>query len=145
MFGGKKIVLLPSKGSTKAVEDGSNLLTKAKFETEMAKYGVVYVLVGKSVHTGREIPNRVCPLLEEFQEVFPAELLDELPLLWDIQHQIDLVHDATLPNRAHYRTSPTKHEELRRQKEELLTKGHIKESLIPCVVPALLTPKKDGT
>ncbi|KAL6346167.1 hypothetical protein AAG906_027901 [Vitis piasezkii] len=52
---------------------------------------------------------------------------------------------ATIPNRPTYRSNPEETKELQRQVEELLTKGHVRESMSPCAVLVLLVPKKDGT
>jgi hypothetical protein len=140
-------VLLPKKeitGSTPTGEN-NNLLTMAKFEAEVRESRVVYVLIEEMEAENCIIPSSVEPLLQEFGDIFPAELLETLPPLRDIQHQINLVPGANLPNRPHYRMSSKEHEELWRQVEELLTKGHIRESLSPCAVLAFLTLKKDGT
>lgn len=40
--------------------------------------------------------------------------------------------------------TPSKNIEIERQIQDLLDKGLIRKSLNPCVVPILLSPKKDG-
>ena len=77
--------------------------------------------------------------------LFPEDIPNGLPLLRGIEHQIDLVPGASIPNRPAYRSNPEETKELQRQVDELMMKGYIRESMSPCVVPVLLVPKKDGT
>ena len=84
-------------------------------------------------------------LLQMFAHVFPDEIPAGLPPKRDIQHHIDFVPGAVLPNKPAYRMNPKDTEEIQRQVEELVSKGLVRESLSPCAVPALLVPKKDGS
>ncbi|XP_056857254.1 uncharacterized protein LOC130506596, partial [Raphanus sativus] len=92
-----------------------------------------------------EYPSEMSDLLQEFGDVFPEDNPNGLPPIRGIEHQIDFVPGATLPNRPAYRTNPVETKELQRQVEELMEKGHIRESMSPCAVPVLLVPKKDGS
>jgi hypothetical protein len=70
---------------------------------------------------------------------------NELPPIRGIEHQIDFVPGAAIPNRPAYRSNPEETKELQRQVEDLMSKGYVRESMSPCAVPVLLVPKKDGT
>ncbi|KAH9680152.1 Endonuclease [Citrus sinensis] len=91
------------------------------------------------------LPSAIVTLLQDFDDVFPNEVPNGLPPIRGIEHQIDFVPGATIPNRPAYRSNPEETKELQRQVEELLEKGYVRESMSPCAVPVLLVPKKDGT
>ncbi|XP_048627106.1 uncharacterized protein LOC125595265, partial [Brassica napus] len=90
-------------------------------------------------------PSELVSLLQEYQDVFPEDSPNGLPPVRGIEHQIDFVPGSTLPNRPAYRTNPVETKELQRQGEELMEKGHIRESMSPCAVPVFLVPKKYGS
>jgi hypothetical protein len=89
------------------------------------------------------LPSSIVSLLQEYEDVFPEETPYGLPPIRGIEHQIDFVPGATIPNRPAYRSNPEETKELQRQVNELLEKGHVRESMSPCVVPVLLVPKKE--
>ncbi|XP_057770971.1 uncharacterized protein LOC130990758, partial [Salvia miltiorrhiza] len=109
-------------------------------------------LFGRKVKHGSIFNNKffmfkpsIRSVLQEFDDVFPDDTPAGLPPIRGIEHQIDFVPGATLPNRPAYRTNPEETKELERQIGELLAKGHVRESLSPCAVPVLLVPKKDSS
>ncbi|KAE8720267.1 hypothetical protein F3Y22_tig00020999pilonHSYRG00012 [Hibiscus syriacus] len=120
----------------------------SRFLDEIEHGDVVYALLpceNNAVDVDADLLVEVQRLLAEFSNLMPEDLPPGLPLMRDIQHQIDLVPGSSFPNRPAYHLSPKEAEELQRQAEELLERGYIRESMSPCVVPALLVPKKDGS
>jgi hypothetical protein len=90
-------------------------LSKEAFE-EVAASEFCFAIISRTfvaVEAENCMPDEIQELLAEFKDVL-ADLPDVLPPLRDIQHQIDLIPGASLPNRAHYRMSPQQHEELKR-------------------------------
>ena len=126
------------------------LATKSDINEFNASTSVAYALVCKDALISNEdmqrsLPPAVANVLQEYSDVFPSEIPAGLPPIRGIEHQIDLIPGASLPNRAPYRTNPEETKEIQRQVQELLDKGYVRESLSPCAVPVILVPKKDGT
>jgi hypothetical protein len=126
------------------------LATKSDINELIDSTSVVYALVFQdaliSIHDmEHSLPPAVANVLQEYSDIFPSEIPAGLPPIREIEHQIDLIPGASLPNRAPYMTNPEETKEIKRQVQELLDKGYVRESLSPCAIPVILVLKKDGT
>ncbi|KAJ9567692.1 hypothetical protein OSB04_003658, partial [Centaurea solstitialis] len=133
----KKVILepLPSTLLQKQTEPGQNtmvekslFMNEARVERAICKGKPVYVLLlTVNRFNDGETPLHVAVrlLLEEFKDVFPSDLPPELPPLRGIEHHIDLIPGAPLPNKPAYRCDPEKTRELQSQVQELIDRGYL--------------------
>ena len=110
----------------------------------------IFVLVYKegclvSNDNNLSLPSMFQYLLQKFDDVFQDEVPKELPPIKGIEHKIDFIPGAVIPNKPAYRANPTETQEIRRQVEELMEKGYIRESLSPYSIRDLLMSNKDET
>jgi hypothetical protein len=82
-------------------------------------------------------------VMEEYSDMFSSPTW--VPLHCQVKHPIDLTLDAPLPNGSVYHLSLLENEEIKRQIQELLHKGHIHPISSPCGSPIMLVQKKYGT
>ncbi|XP_052199551.1 uncharacterized protein LOC127806360 [Diospyros lotus] len=154
MWDSYKIAMAPLKQTGSANKQRSeSFLTLTSNEQEIVNFArhsdcICPIVVKGLMVVGKEgdmVPVEGQQILNDFQVLISDELPNELPPMRDIQHQIDLMSGASLPNLPYYRMSLKENEILREQIENLLKKGFIRESMSPCAVPVLLVPKKGGT
>lgn len=148
-FQGKKIKFIPraprydlkkkekvdkTKSAKRNKSKGLHIIRPREFEQKLKKDTTVYTVVSKEVppEFALDCPPKVEHILVEFKEMFPKDLPDQLPPMHDIQHAIDLVPGANFPDLPRYRMNPTEHVELKRQVDELLRKGFIRENEPMC-------------
>jgi hypothetical protein len=151
--------LMPSTSTSKSTPKHANeirlkstclLASKSDISEIDVSTNACYAIICKEVlFSAEEMPSSLPPavanILQEYADIFPQDVPLGLPPIRGIEHQIDLIPRASLPNRAPYHTNPEETKEIQRQIQELLDKGHIRESLSPCAVPSILVPKKDGS
>jgi hypothetical protein len=149
---GRNHMLLPIKDKEVKPEvsnivllmSGKELLTKVKKKEEPQ---LIVVRKPKIVLTRTrvdDLPEEVQELLEEFADIVVEKIPRSLPPIISVSHHIDLILGASLPNKAAYRLIPQENEEVKRQVQDLLDKGLVRESLSPCVVLTVLSLKKYG-
>jgi len=95
------------------------------------------LIVKEEVGPSIEVSEKMKHILEEFKKVIHNELPEGLPPMRDIEHHIDLISGASLPNLPHYQINLKENEVLRDKVKELINKGHIRENMSPCATPAL--------
>ena len=71
------------------------------------------------------LPPSIIAILKDFEDVLSEEIPSGLPPIRGIEHQVDLVPRASLPNWPAYRASPEETKELQSQVEELMAKGFV--------------------
>ncbi|XP_057958573.1 uncharacterized protein LOC131151349 [Malania oleifera] len=124
------------------INDGRSVTLVPLTPKQMCEDQEAYLSANKLTSS---LPSTVVSLLHEYKDVFLVDMPNGLPPIRGIEHQIDFIPRATIPNCMAYKSSPGETKELQRQVEELLAKGHMRESMSLCAVPMLLLPKKDGS
>jgi hypothetical protein len=90
-----------------------------------------------------DLPKEIQELLGEFADIVVDELPCSLPPISSISHHINLILGASLQKKAMYSLTTQENEEVKRQVQDLMDKGLIRENLSPCTFPTVLNPKKD--
>ncbi|XP_074283873.1 uncharacterized protein LOC141608415 [Silene latifolia] len=125
---GKKLLLRPmapsavrSLGTPQRKTASMTMFASEQEVGEVLKEGgCVYLMVVDEAPKVGIKDAQLAALLKEFEDVFPDDLPSGLPPIRGIEHQIDLIPGASLPNKAAYRCNPTETKELQRQIEELM-------------------------
>ena len=75
-------------------------------------------------------------VVEEYGDIFTSPT--GVPLHCQVKNPIDLTPGVPLPNGPIYQRSILENDEIKRQIQELLQKGHIQPSSSPCGSPIML-------
>ncbi|GJS48759.1 putative reverse transcriptase domain-containing protein [Tanacetum coccineum] len=127
----EKNVRIPLEGKTLVIEDDRNnsrlkIVSCIKAQKYIEK-GCELFLAQVTKHELKEKRLEDVPVIQDFPEVFPEELLG-LPPPRQVEFRIDLIPSAAPVARTPYRLAPSEMKELSKQLQELSKKGFIRPS-----------------
>ena len=94
----------PAADLGKSKEARPSFLTGSPVEKIVTNHGVFYTLYVMDAIEDHQLlfPKLVEPLLTKFSDIVPEEIPPGLPPMRNIQHCIDLIPGASLPNKVAY-------------------------------------------
>ncbi|KAE9271682.1 hypothetical protein PF001_g28270 [Phytophthora fragariae] len=121
------------------------VLADAEFEKKVKadEYVELYHVTVKTSPKVKSVPLQLQAVLEEFADVFPAELPPGLPPSRSIEHEVVLKPGSTPSNRSPFPLSKVEQEALDIFVAELLKKNWVEVSDSPWVSNIFGVPKKD--
>ncbi|XP_020672502.1 uncharacterized protein LOC110092337 [Dendrobium catenatum] len=126
---GKTICLLPNNQGIDYTTDKNKTLMLVISSNQLlhawrdASHILALIVKEKTIVSDHQIVlEPVKALIQQFSDIGSENLPPELPPLRSIQHQIDLIHGATLPNLSHYNLSLIEHQIPQHIVDELLEK-----------------------
>ncbi|GJY81498.1 putative reverse transcriptase domain-containing protein [Tanacetum coccineum] len=140
---GNEILIVQGDKSDKEKKSTLSIISCVKAQKYMEKgcqLFLVQVTVKENKDGSKEKRLEDVPTVRDFPEDLPG-----LPLVRQVEFQIDLVPGAAPVAGAPYRLARSKMEELSTQLQELSDKGFIRPSSSPSGAPVLFVKKKDGS
>jgi hypothetical protein len=110
-------------------------------------YTVGWLRQGRDLRVNQQcyLPYDINPFKDEVLcDITPLEVCDVLTH-YQVKHLINLTPGTPLPNGPIYWHSLMENDEIKRQIQELLQKGHIRPNSSPCRSSIVLVRKKDET
>ena len=122
---GNKTLVVSRGMKSDGVEASMNFISIAQAERSLRK-GCKGFIVFFSVQAEAEVRLNDIPVVQEFPDVFPDDI-SGLPPEREVEFSIELVPSTRPIAKAPYRMAPNEMTELKKQLEELLKKGFIRD------------------
>ncbi|GKB99225.1 putative reverse transcriptase domain-containing protein [Tanacetum coccineum] len=144
----EKVVHIPINGETLIIRGDQsktrlNLISCIKTKRYISRGCQVFMIQVMEKKSDEKRLEDI-PVVKEFSDVFPEDL-PGLPLVRQVEFQIDLIPGAAPVAQTPYRLAPSEMQELSNQLQELADRGFIRPSTSPWGAPVLFVKKKDGS